>query len=263
MLQPLRPLGHKGVFRIIQKYSAYNGVIQSVQVAVYEMKFGLSLVLSSTLEKEYLNNIGQENINLVMEMIYTLMRFPCAASCKFVSVKSDTGSDMHPSFRLDSGTDFYLLDMGLIEKLVTLSSGIATDKKLLHKIFDEFANLWMRMKVYAKTKSDYDTKQFMVVVHWGWQHDLSAWSLSLSFAFAVMVGLSLGEKHFIQGGIAQDIRCDGRKRLAYRPIYVETGVIPQANGSARIRMGNTDVIASVKAELGKLSLLLRESLYIY
>ncbi|XP_062107195.1 uncharacterized protein LOC133818369 [Humulus lupulus] len=66
-----------------------------------------------------------------------------------------------------------------------------------------------------------------------------------------MVGLSLGEKHFIQGGIAQDLRCDGRKRLTYRPIYVETGVIPQANGSARVRMGGTDVIASVKAELGR------------
>ncbi|XP_054781282.1 uncharacterized protein LOC129288635 [Prosopis cineraria] len=66
-----------------------------------------------------------------------------------------------------------------------------------------------------------------------------------------MVGLSLGEKQFIQGGIAQDLRSDGRKRLTYRPIYVETGVIPQANGSARVRMGATDVIASVKAELGK------------
>ncbi|XP_043696185.1 exosome complex component RRP42 isoform X1 [Telopea speciosissima] len=66
-----------------------------------------------------------------------------------------------------------------------------------------------------------------------------------------MVGLSVGEKHFIQGGIAQDLRTDGRKRLTYRPISVETGVIPQANGSARIRMGTTDVIASVKAELGK------------
>lgn len=42
-----------------------------------------------------------------------------------------------------------------------------------------------------------------------------------------MVGLSIGEKNFIKGGIAQDMRNDGRKRLAYRPIYVETGVIPQ------------------------------------
>ncbi|KAL6987021.1 hypothetical protein U1Q18_012780 [Sarracenia purpurea var. burkii] len=66
-----------------------------------------------------------------------------------------------------------------------------------------------------------------------------------------MVGLSDGEKHFIHGGIAQDLRSDGRKRLTYRPISVETGIIPQANGSARVKMGVTDVIASVKAELGK------------
>lgn len=107
-----------------------------------------------------------------------------------------------------------------------------------------------------------------------------------------MVGLSFGEKHFIQGGISQDLRSDGRKRLTYRPIYLETGVIPQvkniyeglcfeawylpwdlislmqpfglfvpcdlilywisvqANGSARIRMGATDVIASVKVFRG-------------
>ncbi|XP_031264826.1 exosome complex component RRP42-like isoform X1 [Pistacia vera] len=66
-----------------------------------------------------------------------------------------------------------------------------------------------------------------------------------------MVGLSEGEKEFIKGGIAQDLRSDGRKRHTYRPIYVETGVIPQANGSARVRLGATDVIASVKGELGK------------
>ena len=42
-----------------------------------------------------------------------------------------------------------------------------------------------------------------------------------------MVELSRGEKNFIRGGIAQDLRCDGRKRLSYRPIHVDTGVIPQ------------------------------------
>ena len=85
-----------------------------------------------------------------------------------------------------------------------------------------------------------------------------------------MVGLSVGEKHFIQGGIAQDLRTDGRKRLTYRPIFLQTGVIAQvninnlvsfnsdadfvmldvylcqANGSARGKMGTTEVIASVK-----------------
>ncbi|XAR55267.1 hypothetical protein NMG60_11035296 [Bertholletia excelsa] len=66
-----------------------------------------------------------------------------------------------------------------------------------------------------------------------------------------MVGLSLGEKLFIQGGIAQGLRTDGRKRLTYRSISVETGVIEQVNGSARVKMGATDVVASVKAELGR------------
>lgn len=46
-----------------------------------------------------------------------------------------------------------------------------------------------------------------------------------------MTGLSLGENLFIQGGIAQDLRTDGRKRLTYRPVYVETGVIPQVQFS--------------------------------
>ncbi|KAK1272600.1 hypothetical protein QJS04_geneDACA018282 [Acorus gramineus] len=74
------------------------------------------------------------------------------------------------------------------------------------------------------------------------------------YQFTKMVGLSTGEKHFIWGGIAQDLRSDGRQRLHYRPISVETGVIPQANGSARVRIGATDVIASIKAELGKPSM---------
>ncbi|KAJ1691256.1 hypothetical protein LUZ63_015411 [Rhynchospora breviuscula] len=70
-----------------------------------------------------------------------------------------------------------------------------------------------------------------------------------------MVGLSEGEKQFLRGGIEQNLRADGRTRNQFRPISVETGVIPQANGSARVRLGATEVIASIKAELGKPSVL--------
>jgi exosome complex component RRP42 len=70
-----------------------------------------------------------------------------------------------------------------------------------------------------------------------------------------MMGLSEGEKRFLRGGIQQDLRSDGRTRVQFRSISVETGVIPQANGSARVRLGATEVIASIKAELGKPSLL--------
>ncbi|KAJ4782311.1 Exosome complex component RRP42 [Rhynchospora pubera] len=70
-----------------------------------------------------------------------------------------------------------------------------------------------------------------------------------------MVGLSEGEKQFLRGGIEQNLRADGRTRNQFRPICVETGVIPQANGSSRVRLGATEVIASIKAELGKPSIL--------
>ncbi|KAL3008468.1 hypothetical protein AAZX31_07G033800 [Glycine max] len=181
--------------KLMDEYAAYCDIIQPIQVAVYEMKFGLSLVLSSIWEKECLNILGQENINTVMEMIYTLMRFPRAASCKFISVKHDIGLDMLPSYQLDSSTGFYLVDADLMERLVTLSNNVATDKKvsvvqcraaavywnilvkiahftanakiiddksymLMHKIFDEFAMLWLNRKDYAKSKSDIDTQQY-------------------------------------------------------------------------------------------------------
>eukprot|EP00245_Coleochaete_scutata_P004465 TRINITY_DN17108_c1_g1_i1.p1 TRINITY_DN17108_c1_g1~~TRINITY_DN17108_c1_g1_i1.p1 ORF type:complete len:288 (-),score=43.58 TRINITY_DN17108_c1_g1_i1:57-920(-) len=65
-----------------------------------------------------------------------------------------------------------------------------------------------------------------------------------------MSQLSAGECAFIAGGIAQDLRCDGRGREDYRSFSIETGVITQASGSARLWLGATDVIVAVKAELG-------------
>jgi exosome complex component RRP42 len=48
-----------------------------------------------------------------------------------------------------------------------------------------------------------------------------------------------------------DVRLDGRKLTEYRkPITVETDVTKTAEGSARVRIGETDVIAGVKVEIG-------------
>jgi hypothetical protein len=41
------------------------------------------------------------------------------------------------------------------------------------------------------------------------------------------VGLSEAEKQFLKGGIEHNLRSDGRTRLQFRSISVETGVIPQ------------------------------------
>lgn len=45
-------------------------------------------------------------------------------------------------------------------------------------------------------------------------------------------------------------RVDGRGLLDYRPISIEIGAIEKAEGSARVSIGNTQVIAGIKVQLG-------------
>lgn len=46
-------------------------------------------------------------------------------------------------------------------------------------------------------------------------------------------------------------RIDGRSLDEQRPLTIETGVIPKANGSARIKLGDTEVITGVKIQPDK------------
>jgi exosome complex component RRP42 len=46
-------------------------------------------------------------------------------------------------------------------------------------------------------------------------------------------------------------RIDGRSFDEQRPLTIETGVIPKANGSARIKLGDTEVITGVKIQPDK------------
>ena len=50
--------------------------------------------------------------------------------------------------------------------------------------------------------------------------------------------------------LAQGRRLDGRALLDYRPIDIKCNVIQKANGSAQVSLGNTQVIAGVKIEVG-------------
>ena len=50
--------------------------------------------------------------------------------------------------------------------------------------------------------------------------------------------------------LAQGKRMDGRALDQPRELKIETGVIPKANGSARVFLGNTQVIAGVKIATG-------------
>jgi exosome complex component RRP42 len=67
-----------------------------------------------------------------------------------------------------------------------------------------------------------------------------------------MIKISNSEKQYIIDGIQQNMRTDGRSRLDYRAFSVETGIVSQTNGSARVKLANnTDVLVGVKVEIGE------------
>lgn len=63
------------------------------------------------------------------------------------------------------------------------------------------------------------------------------------------IPLSSGEKTFILHGVDGNFRNDGRQRHQFRSMEIETKLMPQTHGSARLRIGNTDVLVGVKVEL--------------
>ncbi|MFI5406893.1 MAG: exosome complex component Rrp42, partial [Nitrososphaerales archaeon] len=46
-------------------------------------------------------------------------------------------------------------------------------------------------------------------------------------------------------------RLDGRDFESYRNFEIEVGIIDKASGSAKVKLGNTEVIAGVKVETGE------------
>lgn len=61
--------------------------------------------------------------------------------------------------------------------------------------------------------------------------------------------LSEAEKTYILHGVEADFRNDGRSRNDYRPMELETDVVSNASGSARLRLANTDILVGVKTEI--------------
>ncbi len=58
-------------------------------------------------------------------------------------------------------------------------------------------------------------------------------------------------RNHIQKLAASGKRLDGRGLEDYRPLKVTKGYIETAEGSARVRLGNTDVLVGVKMEIGQ------------
>lgn len=59
-----------------------------------------------------------------------------------------------------------------------------------------------------------------------------------------------GEKTHLANALDANVRFDGRKRDEMRAISVEKGVVATAEGSARVKIGDTEILAGIKMELG-------------
>jgi len=58
------------------------------------------------------------------------------------------------------------------------------------------------------------------------------------------------KKDYIYKLAEQNKRIDGRAFSEYRPIRIERGIVSTAEGSARVKLGGTDVIVGIKMEIG-------------
>jgi exosome complex component RRP42 len=63
------------------------------------------------------------------------------------------------------------------------------------------------------------------------------------------MSISASELGYIKESLKQDYRQDGRTRLDWRALSVARSVARSANGSARCRLGGTDVLAACRLEV--------------
>jgi hypothetical protein len=66
-----------------------------------------------------------------------------------------------------------------------------------------------------------------------------------------MLKISRAERQFLEHGVLQGVRADGRSNLDYRHFVLETGILSHTNGSARLKLSGTDIIVGVKLEVGE------------
>lgn len=97
----------------------------------------------------------------------------------------------------------------------------------------------------------------------GWRarpRSLAAWGMLLllplifdctSGHYGLTNKMSEYEKSKVRLSTMCGVRTDARRSMDARPVTLEVAVLPDAFGSARVRIGKTDVLAAVKAEFSK------------
>ncbi|KAK4427378.1 Midasin [Sesamum alatum] len=171
--------------RLSSEYSEYIDITEPVQVAIYEMKLGLSLVVSGVLKGRF--SCGEQDMESVLATIYKFLRFPRVCASKIVSVNVGRRPELS-THEIELPTSVEEIDMNMLRNivgltrdtvsksdtvpvavqastlplkvsvyhnlLVRLKDSVADARflggssfKLLHEIFDDVASLWVKHRV--------------------------------------------------------------------------------------------------------------------
>ncbi|XP_057771067.1 midasin isoform X2 [Salvia miltiorrhiza] len=180
----------------LSKYSEYIDITEPVQVAIYEIKLGLSLIISDVLSRRYLPS-REQSMESVLSTIHKFVRFPrvCTSERDFidlgrkaqlfisdiewptiveekdiyilqniVELTGDTVSTGETSSHATASTLPFKVSVyhNVLARLKDSVAGArflsASSFKLLHEIFHEIASLWMKHR--AKSSDDDQSQQF-------------------------------------------------------------------------------------------------------
>ncbi|CAH9088613.1 unnamed protein product [Cuscuta europaea] len=176
--------------RLSEEYADYVDIVQLIQMSIYEMKLGSSLVISNALDRKLLDQLGKQDMDSVLGTIYSFMRFPRVCAKKYASYKVDSTLYKFSWNDIELPTDVNTLDLHFLEDLVsTKDDGIADGKipaslyhnilvrlmhsaadahfmdnssfALLEKIFDDFARRWLHMKLHIRMKEEDNSDQLV------------------------------------------------------------------------------------------------------
>ncbi|GJR21247.1 hypothetical protein Tco_0969774 [Tanacetum coccineum] len=107
------------VDRLSYEYSEYVDILQPVQIAIYQMKLGLSFMLSSCMRNQYLDRVGQKNIDVILGAVYSFIRFPRGIAAKDNSCIEENLHDKLSYFDKYFPTYMGQDEMNMVETLVT------------------------------------------------------------------------------------------------------------------------------------------------
>ncbi|PON47074.1 Midasin [Parasponia andersonii] len=161
--------------KLSDDYPEYIDFVQPVQVAVYEMKLGFSLVVSSLMQKRVLSILKEKGISsradqysmdVVRESIYTFMRFPLASPPNTVSINLNNELPEFSPYEVEMSADFCAANIDILKELVTFSSdAIPTNESISPTQLEAslYQNILFRIEHFVSNTQMMDSASFMIL----------------------------------------------------------------------------------------------------